>query len=166
MHENFVYLEKVSLIRTIIGNFLFIPSFLALIIINKENGPIWLLVYLVIAYWGIFLISTEGLEIDFRNNKFKKIFSFYGINIGMQWEYFFEIKYIALVETRVKQTFGNKGFSAGATTTITEKTVKINLFDNSEKYFTLYFANNRNEALKIASEIKNAYQIEVLTNFK
>ena len=163
--KNFVYIEKVSLIRTIIGNLLFIPSFSALILINKENGPIWLLVYLVIAYWGIFLISTEGLEIDFPNNKFKKIFSLYGINIGMQWEYFFEIKYIALVETTVKQTFGGRGFQSSATATVSEKTVKINLFDHNEKYFTLYFANNRDEALKIASEIKNAYQIDVLTNF-
>ena len=122
--KNFVYIEKVSLIRTIIGNFLFIPSFLALILINKENGPIWLLVYLIIAYWGIFLISTEGLEIDFLNNKFKKIFSFYGIKIGIQWVTFFEIKYIALVETTVKQTFGGRGFKASATTTVSEKTVK------------------------------------------
>jgi len=117
------------------------------------------------SYWGIFLISTEGLEIDFLNNKFKKIFSFYGIKIGIQWVTFFEIKYIALVETTVKQTFGGRGFKASATTTVSEKTVKINLFDNNEKHFTLYFANNRKEALKIASEIKNAYQIEVLTNF-
>lgn len=162
---NFIYVEKISPIRTILGNLLFIPGFLALILINKGNGPIFFLVYLFTTYWGIFLISTEGLEIDLQNKKYRKLFSMYGINIGRFWNYFPETKYIALVETRVKQTFGAMGVRSSATATISEKTVKINLFDKSEKYFTLYFANNRDEALKIAEQIKLALKIEILKNF-
>ncbi|SHH19777.1 hypothetical protein [Flavobacterium defluvii] len=162
---NFIYIEKISSIRTIIGNLLFIPSFLALILINIKNGPVFFIVYFIIAYWGVFLISTEGIELDFQNNKFRKLFSIYGINIGLTWNHFPKIKYVALIKTLVKQTFGGRGFRTGATTTITEKTVKINLFDDNEKYITLYFANNQIEALKIAEEIKKAYKIEVLTNF-
>ncbi|WP_141248447.1 hypothetical protein [Flavobacterium sp. ACN6] len=138
---------------------------MALILINKDNGPILFLVYLLIAYWGVFLISTEGLEIDFERRKYRKLFSVYGMKIGRSWNHLPEIKYIALVETRVKQTFGVRGYSAGASTTITERTVKINLFDYNEKYLTLYFVNDRNEALKIAAKIKEALKIEILTNF-
>ena len=163
--SNFIYIEKVSSIRLFIGNLLFIPSFLALILINKVNGPVLFLIYVLVAYWGIFLISTEGLEIDFTSRKYRKLFSLYGIKIGRSWNHLHEIKYVALVETRVKQTFGARGYRAGATTTITERTVKINLFDFKEKYQTLYFANDRNEALKIAEKIKEAYKIEILTNF-
>ncbi|MRX40109.1 hypothetical protein GJU43_12550 [Flavobacterium sp. LC2016-23] len=163
--KNYTYIEKVSFIRSIIGNLLFIPSFLALIFINFRYGPILFLFYLFIAYWGIFFISTEGLEFDFQNKKHRKLFSVYGINFGLSWNYFQDLKYIALVETFVKQTFGGRGFGATATTTVSEKTVKINLFDQNDKYQTLYFANNRIEALKIATEIKNTYQIEVVTNF-
>lgn len=162
---NYIYIEKVSLIKTIFGNLLFIPSSLALILINKENGSILFLICLLIAYWGVFFISTEGIEIDFINKKYRKLFFLYGIKIGRSWNSYPNIKYVALVETIVKQTFGGRGFKSSATSTITEKTVKINLFDNNEKYFTLYFANNQKEALKIAEEIKKAYKIEVLTNF-
>lgn len=163
--KNYVYIEKASSIKFIIGNLLFVPSFLAIIFINKKNGPILLLVFLLIAYWGIFFISSEGLEIDFQNKKFRKLFTVYGFRIGLTWTFFPEIKYIALVETTVKQTFGGRGFRSSATTTITEKTIKINVFDCNEKYFTLYFANDRNSALEIASKIEEAYKIEVLTNF-
>lgn len=163
--NNYIYIEKVSLIKLIIGSLLFLPSFLALIFINIKNGPILLIIYLLIAYWGIFFISSEGLEIDFQNRKFRKLFCVYGIRIGLSWTFFPEIKYVALVETIIKQTFGGRGFKSSATSTITEKTVKINIFDCDEKYFTLYFANNKSEALKIASEIEEAYKIEVLNNF-
>lgn len=163
--KNHVYIEKASLIKLIIGNLLFGLSCLAIIFINKKNGPILLLVFLLIAYWGIFFISSEGLEIDFQNKRFRKLFAVYGFQIGLTWTFFPEIQYVALVETTVKQTYGGRGFRSSATTTITEKTIKINVFDCNEKYFTLYFANDRNSALEIASKIEEAYKIEVLTNF-
>lgn len=162
---NYIYLEKNTITKAIIGNLLFIPSILALIILNKENNPILILFYLFAAYWGIFFISTEGLEIDFKNKRFRKLYSIYGLKIPLSWNYFPEIKYIALVATSVKQTFGGRTFRATATTTITEKTIKINIFDVNEKYFTLYFANDQNEALKIAEEIKEFYKIEIIKNF-
>lgn len=163
--NNFTYVEKTSLIKLIIGNLLFLPSIFGIFFINKANNPILFLVYLLIVYWGIFFISSEGLEINFQNKRFKKLFCIYGIKIGRSWNYFPEIKYVALVETTVKQTFGGRGFKSSATTTITEKTVKINIFDYNEKYFTLYFANDRSTALEIASKFEKAYKIEVLTNF-
>ncbi|MEL1255150.1 hypothetical protein AAEO57_15275 [Flavobacterium sp. DGU38] len=164
--KKFTYVEKTPLLKLIIGNLLFVPCVLVIIFINTGNNPLHFLIYLLIAYWGIFFISSEGLEIDFQNKKFRKLFSIYGIKIGLSWKFLPEIKYLALVETTVKQTFGGRGFKSSATTTITEKTIKINVFDLSEKSFTLYFANDRNTALKIASKIKEAYKIEVLTNFQ
>ncbi|MCI9846913.1 hypothetical protein [Flavobacterium pectinovorum] len=163
--KNYVYIEKASSIKFIIGNLLFILSFFIIISINKSNAPILLLVSLLTTYWGIFFISSEGLEIDFQNKKFRKLFAVYGFRISLTWTFFPEIQYIALVETTVKQTFGGRGFKSSATTTITEKTIKINVFDCNEKYFTLYFANDRNSALEIASKIEDAFKIEVLTNF-
>lgn len=164
--SNYIYIEKIPLYKTIIGSLLFVPGFLAALFINIGNGPILFFIYLLVAYWGLFFISSEGLEIDFQNKRFKKLFCFYKIRIGLAWTSFPEIHYVALVETTVKQTFGGRGFRSSATTSITEKTVKINVFDSTEKYFTLYFANNKYEALKIASKIEEAYKIEILNNFQ
>ncbi|WP_163397703.1 hypothetical protein [Flavobacterium fluviatile] len=110
--KNYIYAEKASLIKLIIGNLLFVPSVLVIIFINKGNNPILFLFFLLIAYWGIFFISSEGLEIDFQNKKFRKLFCVYGIRIGLTWTFFPEMKYIALVETTVKQTFGRLGFKS------------------------------------------------------
>lgn len=163
--KNYIYTEKNSTTKIFIGNLLIFPSLLAILFFSKENGLIFLLIYLIAIYWGVFFISSEGLEIDFQNRRFRKLFCVYGIRIGLTWTFFSEIKYVALVETTVKQTFGGRGFKSSATATITEKTVKINIFDNNEKYFTLYFANNKYEALKIASQIEEVYKIEVVKNF-
>lgn len=162
---NYIYIEKVPLYKTTIGSLLFVLGFLAAIFINKQNGFSYFFIYLLLAYWGIFFISTEGLEIDFQKNKFRKLYSFYGIKIRLKWKLFPEIKCISLVETIVKHAIEKGGAGNRIRSTINEKTIKINIVDNEDNYLTIYFANDQKEAYKIASKIKEAYKIEITTNF-
>lgn len=163
--SNYIYIEKVTLYKIILGSLLFIYGFLATIFINKENGFGYFFIYLLLTYWGIFFISTEGLEIDFQNKKFRTLYSFYGIKIRLKWKFFPEIKYISLVETIVKHAIEKGGAGDRIRSTINEETVKINIVDNQDNDLTIYFANDQKEALKIASKIKETYKIEIITNF-
>lgn len=162
---NYIYIEKVPLYKVIIGNLLFISGLLALIFINNQNGIGYFFIYLLMVYWGIFFISTEGLEIDFQNNKFRKLLCIYGIKVGLKWKLFPQLKYISLVETIIKHKIERGGAGNNYTTTINEKTVKINIVDEDENFSTIYFASDRNEALKIAEKISEFYKIEIIKNF-
>lgn len=161
---SYIYIEKVPLYKVIIGSLLFIPGLFTLIFINNQNGIGYFFLYLIAVYWGVFFISTEGLEIDFKNNKFRKLFSFYGIKIRLKWKKIPQIKCVSLIETIVKHAITKPG-AGNIKSSINEKTVKINIEDSEDNYFTIYFANDREEALKIATKISEFYKIEITTNF-
>lgn len=164
--ENYIYVEKVSLIKKIIGNILLIGGIFGLIFINVKIGPQYIFLWVFLCFIGVFFISTEGLEINFKTTNYRKILSMFGINYGLSWKYYPKINYIALVETNFKQTIGGRTFNSTATATISSKMVKINLFDENNRHRTLYIANNRKEALKIAEKMRNIHHVEIRTNFE
>jgi hypothetical protein len=164
--ENYIYVEKVSLIKKIIGNILLIGGIFGLIFINVKIGPQYIFLWVFLCFIGVFFISTEGLEINFKTTNYRKILSMFGINYGLSWKYYPKINYIALVETNIKQTIGGRTFNSTATATISSKMVKINLFDENNRHRTLYIANNRKEALKIAEKMRNIHHVEIRTNFE
>ncbi|WP_320815710.1 hypothetical protein [Flavobacterium sp.] len=163
--KNYIYLEKVSLLKNIIGNLFLILGLSCLIFINNSKQPNFILLWVFFLFIGAFLISTEGIEIDFKKNTYRKVLSMYGINYGLSWDYFPKIEYISLLETKVKQKIGGLTFRSTATATFVEKVVKINLFNENNRPQTIYYANNIKEALIISEQIKAAYNVEIKRNF-
>ncbi|MBP4143197.1 hypothetical protein J3S90_15435 [Flavobacterium sp. P4023] len=163
--ENYIYVEKVSLWKKIIGNLFLICGIFGLIFINVKIGPQYIFLWVFLCFVGVFFISTEGLEINFNKTNYRKIISMYGINYGLSWKYYPKINYFALVETNIKQTIGGRTFNSTATATLSSKMVKINLFDDYNKHITLYIANNRNEAIKIGEKLQKAHNVEMKKNF-
>ena len=163
--KNYIYIEKVSLLKMIIGNLLLISGLFGLIFINNAKQPNFILLWVFLLFIGVFLISTEGLEIDFKENNYRKVLSMYGINYGLSWNYFPKIEYISLLETKVKQKIGPVTFRSTASATFVEKVVKINIFNENNRPLTIYYANNIKEALIISEQIKAVYNVEIKRNF-
>ena len=163
--KNYVYVENVSLLKKIIGNLFLLFGIIGLIFINVKIGPQYIFLWVFLSFVGVFFISTEGIEINFKTTNYRKIISMYGINYGLSWKFYPKINYLALVETNIKQTIGGRSFNSTATATLYSKKVKINLFYENNKHRTLYIANDRNEALKIAEKFSEAYNIEIKKNF-
>ena len=164
--ENYIYIEKVSLLKKIIGNLCLISGLFSLIIINVKIGPQYIFLWVFLCFVGVFFISTEGFEINFNKNSYRKIISMYGINYGLSWKNYPRIKYFSLVETNIRQTIGGRTFNSTATATLSSKMVKINIFDENNKHKTLYIANNRKEAIEIGERIQKAYNVEMKQNFE
>ncbi len=163
--QKYIYTEKITMIKTIIGNLLLISGIMTLLFVNVKFGPAYIFLWVFMCYVSVFFISTEGIEKDFQSNIYRKFISIYCLNYGLSWKYFHEISYISILETNIKQTIGGRGFRSTATATVSEKKVKINLFDKENRHKTIYIANNKIEAMKIAENIKIYFKVEIKKNF-
>lgn len=163
--KNYIYIEKVPLFKKVIGTLFLISGILCLLFINIKISPQLILLWIFLCFIGLFFISTEGIEMNFSRNSYRKMISFYGVNFGLIWKVYPKINYFTLFETNIKEVIGGKTFNSTASAILSTKVVKINLFDENNRHITLYVAKNREEALIIGEKIKNAYNVEMRKNF-
>lgn len=164
--NRYLYLEKISLFKKIIGNILWISGFFCLLLVNVRFGPGFLFVWGILFFAGLYFISTEGIELNFESNSYRQVFSIFGSNYGT-WDYFPHIEYVSLFRTRVSQTIGGKSFSSTASATLSDKVIKINLFSPNRNHpTTLYVTKNENIAYEIAEKFKLFYGVEIVDKLK
>ncbi|CAM3701453.1 hypothetical protein FLGE108171_11110 [Flavobacterium gelidilacus] len=162
--NTYIYIEKVSLLKTITGNIMLISGIIGLCFINIKLGPELIFIWILLCFIGLFLISTQGFKINFKSRSYMFLNSIYGFHFGFNYNYFPKVSYISLFETTVKQKIGGRGFNP-AEATLSGKKVKINFFDEDNRPITIYIANNRSEALEIRKNLQALHTVKIIDNF-
>ncbi len=138
-----------------------ISGLLSLCFINISFGPIFLIVWIIPIVAGLCILYTDGIELDFNKNRYRTIFSIFGISYGI-WKSIPKIDYISIFKTAFSKTIGNIGFDGGAEATMSERVIKINLFAKNRKIITLFMTKNAETAIEIAESFKKFYGIDVV----
>lgn len=134
---------------------------LSLFIVNTKYGPQFMLLWIFMVFLGLFIITGEGIEINFNNKSYRTIYRILGADIGF-WKDLPPMVYVSVFETRVNQTIGGKSFSSTATATVSSKVAMINLFDADNRPETLYMTKNKEAAVEIAEKLRQAYGVEIV----
>lgn len=159
--EKYIYLEKITKTRLIIGYILLFSGLLLIIFINIKIYPIYLLFWIALIIGGTITLTNEGIELDLKHNLYRNISSIFGIKLG-SWKKFPEINYISIFRTNTTKTLGGIGLQSTATARITEKVILINLFTDNQKPTTLYTTKNKDLAVQICSKLKEKYGFEIV----
>lgn len=159
--KNHIYIQKIPLWLRIIGHALWIAGVLSLFIVNTKYGPQFIVVGIFIIFLGLYLITAEGIEIDFKNKSYRTVYRILGADVGF-WKDLPPMVYVSVFETRVNQTIGGKTFSSTATATVSSKVAMINLFDADNRPETLYMTKNKEAAVAIAEKLREAYGVEIV----
>jgi len=162
--NDYIYIEKVSILKKIIGNLILIFGLFGLFYINVKIGFGFFFLWIFLCFLGVFLISTQGFKINFKSRSYMFLNSIYGFHFGFNYKYFSKVSYISLFETTIKQKIGGRGFNP-AEATLSGKKVKINFFDEDNRPITIYIANNRSEALEISKNLLAFHTIKIIDNF-
>ena len=140
-------------ILCVTGFFLFLFN----IITNGEELIfLWVLVFII----GIYIISTEGVEINFKENKFRQVFSVFEVNFGV-WTSYPKIEYISVIEQNVKQTIPGRPFYPNPISHSLGKMILIYIFDENNRHKILYATKDKNIALAIAKKIQTVYNVGI-----
>lgn len=158
--EKYLYLEKITKTRLIIGYILLFTGLL-FIFINIKIYPIYLLFWIALIIGGIIILTNEGIELDLKHNLYRNISSIFGIKLG-SWKRFPEINYISIFRTNTTKVLGGIGLQSIASARITEKIILINLFIDNQKPTTLYTTKNKDLAVEICSKLKEKYGFEIV----
>ncbi|GGI56478.1 hypothetical protein [Winogradskyella haliclonae] len=111
----------------------------------------------IIIGMGIFLLLINGSEFDFEKNKYRKIKSILGIDIG-KWEPLPDIEYVSVFKTNETTTLRQTSAEA----TITNEVIKLNLFYNNNKRIEAYRTYDTEDAFKKAKEIASLLNVDIL----
>jgi len=140
-------------IKFIYGIGLFLIG-LFLIRINSTSQNILGLLFCILS---LYFLKKEGIEIDLRTKKYRNINSLFNITFG-QWKDFPKIEYVSVFKT----TQTTRVWVSTASTNITEKTIKVNLFYNTNQKIEAYETKDLDDAFNIAKEIAAALNIDIL----
>lgn len=162
--NDYIYIEKVSILKKVIGNLLLISGVFGFFFINIKLSLESIFLWIFLCFLGVFFISTQGFKINFKSRSYMFLYSIYGFHFGFNYKYFSKVSYISLFETTIKQKIGGVGFNP-AEATLSSKKVKINLFDNDNRPITIYIANNRSEALEISKNLLALHTVKIIDNF-
>jgi hypothetical protein len=127
---------------------------LFLIPINSISQNILGMLFCILS---LYFFKKEGIEIDLRNKKYRNINSLFNITFG-QWKAFPIIEYVSVFKT----TQTTRVWVSTASTNITEKTIKVNLFYNTNQKIEAYETKDVDTAFNIAKEIATSLNIEIL----
>lgn len=109
--NSYIYIEKVSFLKKIIGSIILISGIIGLFFINFKRSPEFIFLWVFLCFLGVFLASTLKVKVNFKSKCFIFFYSIYGIHFAFNWKYFSEIKYISLLETTITQKIGGRGFT-------------------------------------------------------
>ena len=107
--------------------------------------------------FAVYLISTEGSQINFGNKTYRNIRSVFSIHFG-KWKAIPKFEYISVFRGRQKQRVN----SLGTSTTLTNEVFYINLFYNRNKHITFYKTPEEDDAFKIAKEFQRKLELDIL----
>lgn len=149
--ENIItYLKPVSIFKKIFGTTIFLFAFFTIAYQSMLFG------FFMISF-AVYLISSEGTQINLAERTYRNIWSIFAIHFG-KWKPIPEFEYISVFKGKQKQRVN----SLGASTTFTDEVFLINLFYNRNKHITFYRTYNKEDAFKVAKHFKLALGIDIL----
>ncbi len=163
--ENYIYIQKVSSTKMIIGYLLCLLGIFSFLMININLGEELIFVWGLLFVAGAYLVSTEGVEINFQENKYRQVFSIFEINLGV-WKSYGKIEYISLIEQNVKQNIPGRPFYPHPTIYSLGKMIVINIFDKNNTHKVLYATKDKNLAVEIGKKIQNFYNVDIINHLE
>ena len=155
--NTYLYLKKISFVKQTTGAlFLIFSAVLLLISITALTFVLSFFSF----FAGLYLATTEGIEIRFDTKQFRIIFSIFGLKIGV-WESYPTIAYIVVVRTKVRHLIGNRYPKKVVSTTLKDERICINVFSETNDNKTLFRTIDTNEALEIAEVVAAFYKVEI-----
>jgi hypothetical protein len=134
-----------------IGLFLFGVLFLR---INSISQNILGFLFCILSFY---FFTTEGIEFDLNNKKYRNTNNLFNFSFG-QWIDFPNIDYISVFKT----TQTTKVWVSTASANVKEKTVKVNLFYNTNQKIEAYETKDVDHAFKKAKEIASILKVDIL----
>ena len=150
MDNIITYLKPVSILKKIFGTVIFLFAFFTIVYQSILFG------FFMLSF-AIYLISSEGTQINLDNNTYRNIWSIFAIHLG-KWKPIPEFEYISVFKGMQKQRVN----SLGASTTFTDVVFLINLFYDSNKHITFYRTFEKENAFKVARHFKLALGLDIL----
>lgn len=102
------------------------------------------------------LALREGVEVDLKNKRYRKLYSFFGLGFG-RWTNLPSIEYISVFKTtknvrsRVITAEANMGFVV----------YKLNLFHNTNKHIEAYITDDKEDAFNVAKSMSTVLDVEI-----
>lgn len=144
------YSKPTLFMKQLFGFSLIILAFFAFV----YTGNIFSVIFLVM---GLFLVATEGSEIDLNNRKYRKLTTVFGVKFG-SWKTLPDFEYVSVFKTKQSQRIN----FITATTSFTNEVILLNLFDSKNKYITFYQTDDKTDAFQVANHFKRALEIDIL----
>ena len=144
----------------IIGHLFLTFGFCSLLFINIRFGSGFLILWIAFFLCGLYLITTEGIEINFNKLQYRGITNFLGFNYGI-WRTIPKTESILIHEIIIKQTIGGRSLSSTATANLSEKMITINLCAENRKPLTIYMTKNLELATEIADNFSENFGITI-----
>lgn len=149
MNTKIRYKKKVPIMKLIFGFTLFCFGIHGAIFNNVFS--------LVLSGIGVFLMLTQGSEIDLESKKYRELHSVLGVDFG-KWKTLPDIEYVSVFASTESSRVRGMGASANFKT----KVIKLNLFYNKNKKIEAYRTINTNDAFKVAKHLSEALSIDIL----
>lgn len=105
----------------------------------------------------IFLGYRQGIEIDFKQRKYRDVYYFGNIGFG-NWKFLPEIKYVSVFRTII--TSGVTGRS-GASITTKERVILVNLIHGKNQIINVFKTEDVDEAFKKAEIISTHLNVKI-----
>lgn len=112
---------------------------------------------LVPLFIGIYLLIQEGMELDYKNNKYRRVKSFLGLTVG-KWQPLPKIDYVSVFKTTETTTV----WAASASANVSNAVVKVNLFYNTNQKIEIYDSRDLEDAFSKAKQIASVLNTDIL----
>ena len=112
--------------------------------------------FLMIAF-AVFIVLTEGVQINFNNDAYRNINSLFGIHFG-KWKSIPEFEYISVFKGKQKQRVNTLATS----NSLSNEIFYLNLFYNRNRHITFYKTLEKEDALEIASKFQKELKLDIL----
>lgn len=149
MSKTIRYVEKVPLLKTIIGIFIACFCIYSSIFVNYYG--------IVPIAISLILLQTKGSEMDLSSKKYRKIYSILGMDFG-KWKDIPEIEYISVFATQENIAV----WASSASANVKNNIFKLNLFYNSNKKIEAYTSYNVKDAFNVGHHLADALQTDLL----
>lgn len=112
---------------------------------------------LVLSGIGVFLVMSQGSEINLDTKKYREFYSVLGIDFGT-WKDLPQLDYVSVFKTKENSRVQGMGASANFSNPI----IKLNLFYNTNKKIEVYKTEDLQEAFELAKHLAETFQIDIL----
>ena len=116
---------------------------------------------LLVALGSIIFYFRKGIELDLQKRKYRDYISFFNHRIG-KWNDLPDIEYISIFSTREFSLDPNLRVDHEPGVPETFDVIHVNLFYDTNKKITSFRTQDKKEAFKIAEEIAQLLNVDIL----